>query len=106
MKIIFNLFGKFGWVDTREMSKTASEGIWITIIHCNNDKEFNREALKNLNVAFKEDSIITNQVYAITADRIYSRLKGKSIYGTSAYFGIKKEYDKSTIDEFNKRFKR
>ena len=104
-KIIFSIFEKYGWVDTRKMSKAASKGIWITIIHCNRDKDFNIEALKYLNIAFKEDSIITNQIYATAADRIYSRLEGRSIYGTSAYFGIKKEYDRSTIDEFNKQRK-
>jgi len=100
-QIISWIFDNLGWVDTREMSQKASEAIWITIVHCNDNKDFSKKALKYLNIAFKEDSIISNRVYAITTDRILIQLEGKPKYGTLSYFGLEKEYDSATIAEFN-----
>lgn len=75
------IFNRFGWPGVSIVGKDGSEAVWLLVQHADEDKPFQREALKRLEIAVRQGEASKSNLAYLT-DRVRINSGQKQVYGT------------------------
>lgn len=84
------LMSEFFWIGTDRVSEQAAQGLWLAVLHSDQDVEFQQDALKKLQVAVQLGNAPKYQLAYLT-DRIRRNLGRPQLFGVYPF--IQKERD-------------